>query len=238
MSFVHSKKSRVLADGSHLSGFLNSASSSAQRQAEDSTVFGDDDRTYVGGLRDGTVSLAGLFDGTTDAIHDILKDLLDTDDPATLTYAPGGLGVGEAVGMASILSTGYEPSSPVAGLVAVSMDAQASGGLTFGVALTTLTTETATGTGTGHDSGAASSNGGVAHLHVTAASGTDPTLDVTVQESTDGSSWVDLVTFDQATAAGGQRKTVDGSVARHLRAIWTIGGTDPSFTFAVAFSRR
>lgn len=238
MSFVHSKKSRVLADGSHLSGFLNSASSSAERQAEDSTVFGDDDRTYVGGEGDGSVSLAGLFDGDTDAIHDILKDLLETDAASTLTYAPGGLGVGEAVGMASILSTGYEPSTQVAGLVEVSMGAQASGGLVFGVALTALTTETATGDGTGHDSGSSSSNGGVAHLHVTAASGTDPTLDVKVQESPDGSSWADLVTFDQADDVGGQRSTVDGSVARHLRAIWTVGGTDPSFTFAVAFARR
>lgn len=237
MGAVHGKKTRVLLDGSHLSGWLNDASSSGERQAEDATTFGNDDRVYVGGLPDGTVSLSGLFDGTADAIHDILKDLLDSGG-STLTYAPGGLGVGEATGMASVLSTSYEPSSEVAGLVQVSMEAQADGGLTFGVALSGLDTVTSSGSGTGHDSGASSSNGGVAHLHVTSVSGTSPTLDVKVQESSDGSTWADLATFGQQTSAGSERVEVSGTVERHLRAMWTVGGTSPEFEFAVAFARR
>lgn len=71
-------------------------------------------------------------------------------------------------------------------------------------------------------------------LDVTAASGTTPTLDVTVETSYDGSTgWTSLGTFAQKTAAGTQRKSFSGC-DRYVRATWTIGGTTPSFTFSIA----
>lgn len=70
-------------------------------------------------------------------------------------------------------------------------------------------------------------------LDVTAASGTTPTLDVTVETSYDGSTgWTSLGTFTQKTAAGTQRKNFSGA-DRFVRATWAIGGTTPSFTFSV-----
>lgn len=70
-------------------------------------------------------------------------------------------------------------------------------------------------------------------LDVTAASGTTPTLDVTVQHSPDGSTWATLGTFAQRTAAGSERKIFSG-VDRYVRANHAIGGTAPSFTFSVS----
>jgi hypothetical protein len=78
-------------------------------------------------------------------------------------------------------------------------------------------------------------------LDVTAASGTTPTLDVTIQHSIDGgTNWHTLVAMTQATAAGEQIKVeseVESGTAEVygdcFRAIWTIGGTTPSFTFKV-----
>lgn len=67
-------------------------------------------------------------------------------------------------------------------------------------------------------------------LVVSARSGTNPTLDVTVQTSRDGSTWYTAGTFTQATATGTQRKTF--ALDRYVRGSWTIGGTDtPTFTF-------
>jgi len=67
-------------------------------------------------------------------------------------------------------------------------------------------------------------------LDITAASGTNPTLDVTVQTSRDGSTWYSAGAFTQATATSTQRKTF--ALDRYVRAQWTIGGTDtPTFTF-------
>lgn len=70
-------------------------------------------------------------------------------------------------------------------------------------------------------------------LDVTAASGTTPTLDATVQTSKDGATWRTLGTFAQKTAISAERKSF-GGCDRFARIIWTIGGTTPSFTFSVS----
>lgn len=85
-------------------------------------------------------------------------------------------------------------------------------------------------------------------LDITAASGTSPTLDVKLQrkDATSGE-WVDLEggAFAQKTAAGtddlviypGVAETANRSVSDVLtyrwRAVATLGGTTPSFTFSL-----
>lgn len=74
---------------------------------------------------------------------------------------------------------------------------------------------------------------------VTAASGTTPTLDLSVEWSSDGgTTWytadpVDTFTQITTTAARVKRFTVKGT---EYRVRWTVGGTTPSFTFAVTES--
>jgi hypothetical protein len=71
---------------------------------------------------------------------------------------------------------------------------------------------------------------------VSAASGTSPTLDLSVEWSGDGTNFVPADgtadTFAQQTTTGGAAKsfTVKGL---YYRVKWTITGTTPSFTFAV-----
>ncbi len=75
-----------------------------------------------------------------------------------------------------------------------------------------------------------------AQLNVTAASGTTPTLDVAIQDSVDGVNWNTVASFTQATAVTRQVIniiTATTPIAPYLRVTWTIGGTTPSFTFAV-----
>lgn len=86
-------------------------------------------------------------------------------------------------------------------------------------------------------------------LDVTAASGTTPTLDVKLQRyDSVSSSWVDVpgAAFAQQTTTGtneltvypGVGETANVAVSDHLgsyyRAVATIGGTTPSFTFSLA----
>lgn len=74
----------------------------------------------------------------------------------------------------------------------------------------------------------------VTHLHVTAASGTTPSMTVKFQDSGDGTNWVDIPSgaFTAATAAGSQRLVLN-NVGNLVRAVATITGTTPSFTFRV-----
>lgn len=77
-----------------------------------------------------------------------------------------------------------------------------------------------------------------AQLDVTAASGTSPTLDVTVQDTLDGTNWNTIMTFTQATATTRELKTLTTPFSDRLRVLWTIAGTTPSFTFSVAMSGK
>lgn len=71
-------------------------------------------------------------------------------------------------------------------------------------------------------------------LNVTAVSGTNPTLDVLVEDTLDGTNWNTLVTFTQATGATREVKNLTTQFAPQIRVSWTIGGTaTPTFTFSV-----
>jgi hypothetical protein len=72
-----------------------------------------------------------------------------------------------------------------------------------------------------------------AFLRITAASGTTPTLDIKFQDSADGTNFVDVATgaFAQKTATDTGSSLVLSNVGPYLRAVQTVGGTTPSFTF-------
>lgn len=73
-----------------------------------------------------------------------------------------------------------------------------------------------------------------AQLNVTATSGTSPTLNVIIEDSLDGgATWNTVGTFAQKTTAGREVINITNPFSPLLRISWTIGGTTPSFTFAV-----
>jgi hypothetical protein len=69
---------------------------------------------------------------------------------------------------------------------------------------------------------------------VTAVSGTNPTLDVVVQESDDsGTNWYDIYHFPRITATGQYRSPLIPHTGNRIRYVRTVSGTSPSFTNAV-----
>lgn len=70
-------------------------------------------------------------------------------------------------------------------------------------------------------------------ISCTAASGTTPTLDASLEESADNSSWTAVTgsSITQLTAAG-NRVAVGNISKNYVRVTVTIGGTTPSFTFS------
>lgn len=96
---------------------------------------------------------------------------------------------------------------------------------------------TATANGTGVDLTGYINSGGralKAILDNGTTSGTTPTLDVKIQDSDDNSVFADITgaTFTQLTAAGNQEIHFRTN-KRYVRAVATIAGTTPSFTFDV-----
>jgi len=74
----------------------------------------------------------------------------------------------------------------------------------------------------------------VVQIPVTAVTGTNPTLDVVIQESDDsGTNWYDVYHFPRITATGAYRSfplTLRGNRVRYVQ---TLTGTTPSFTRAI-----
>lgn len=68
------------------------------------------------------------------------------------------------------------------------------------------------------------------YINVTAVSGTNPTYDVKIQQSSDNTNWVDFYAFPTITAAGYFTTPMLLREFTHYRVVQTVGGTTPSFT--------
>jgi hypothetical protein len=115
-------------------------------------------------------------------------------------------------------------------------------GLESGIVLHAQSAETATVNGTSVDNAAASTNGAVGQLHVTAKADTTAVWTIKIQHSTDNSTFVDLITFtnvsNRTLAAGAQRIEVTGTINRYTRVQATLVSGTTSITPVVTFARR
>lgn len=238
MARSHGKQTRVLVGSAHLSGNIAGWRFAHRRNyGEVSNLLSDGDQWIPGQLA-GSLGIDGFFDAAAGDIEKTLQTAATTEAGLLVTAFPETPAVGSFAFIAEGNVSARDVPSAVKDTVKLTIEGTPNDGVDWGRTLHVLGAETATGSSSGVDNAASSAGGGVASLHVTAASGTTPSLTARVQHSTDGSVWTDLITFTAATAATFERKTVTGTVNRHLRADWTISGTTPSFTFAMAVARR
>lgn len=246
VSPIHGKGVRVLCDEKDLSPFLKEVSVSAEMEPSEVTTFGDNDREYIPGLRNATLSADGLFAASTTAADDIANFFDGSIGGSTrhtftvdLTRSTGGRAL-----LINADNTTYDISAPVEDIVSLAIDAQASGGYRGGRMLRPLAAATSTGSNTGvltvgTTSAGGTTGGGVGHLHVTSAS-TLTSLVAKIQHSTSGSTWADLITFTAATQETFQRSTVSTTVKERTRATISTftGGTAKTVTVGIAFARN
>ena len=237
---ISAQKTRVLAGQFPLSTVATSVSTDVQRAMLDATVLTSTAQEYFAGMKMATLSVDSIVDNATTANNywDTLTSFYSAGTLVPVTVSPDGFANGSSCTLAAGYLSSMAPQTAVADRVTASLTFTLSGGANPAgknlVAHEAISTNT---TGTAVDNAAGTTNGGVAHLHVTAASGTSPTLNAVVEHSTNNSSWSTLATFTQATAPTSQRVSVAGAVHRYIRAKSTLAGTNPSFTIAVAFAR-
>lgn len=226
------KDQKIWFGGYDLTGAMNALALEYAADAKENTVFGDDTHKNQGGLKTVAASAEGFFDAAKDKI------LYDNMGAAgkVLSYGAAGTAGSAAYSFMAMLG-GYKPGGQSGELFAFSLEAAAEGKLVRGTVMENQTDLAATADGTGRQLGAVASGKKLyAILHVLAADGTTPTLDVVIQ-SDNGAGFAtptSVVTFDQVTAAGSQWKEVDGPITDdYFRATFTVGGTDPSFDFVL-----
>ncbi len=236
MAFVHGKDSVIFLNESNISQYLNNVDFTRTADVAETTAFGNDDKNYIAGDKDGTVSLTGMFDSTADGI---IQPLLGSSTDTSICIGADGITDGKSIFFGTGPVTGYGQSSPVGDVVATSIDIQSNAGLFNGLVLDNATI-TATGNSTATDNSSSTANGGGAIAIVSSVSGTStPTATIKIQHSSDDVTYVDLVTFTNFTAAGSQVSEVASgtTINRYLKVNYTISGTNPSFACIVGFGR-
>lgn len=230
MAFTHGKRARVYMDATNMSDYMRSIEVSAESDTAESSVFGADYKQYVNGLRDATLSGEGILDAVQDGIANATLG-------ATSRSTWQAYFAGDTIGLRgrglSCDTTSYSPSSPLDDVVQFTIEAQSSVGADPIVSHHAHSQETTSGTATSVDNTASTTRGAVGYLNVTAISGTAV---ITLQDSADNSTFVDLVSFGTITAPGGYRATTAGTVDRYTRLVHThAAGT---ITFVAGLGRQ
>jgi predicted secreted protein len=134
MAFTHGKDSVFKLDNASgsltdISSFVNNVDFPESADVSETTTLGADNKTYIAGLKDATISLAGLWDATADAIFGAVVG-----QSATLSYeySPEGTASGKIKYTGEAILTSYAISSPVGDAVGYSADLQVSGAVTRG----------------------------------------------------------------------------------------------------------
>ena len=134
MAFTHGKDSVFKLDNSggsltDISTYVNNVDFPETADVSETTTLGADNKTYIAGLKDATISLSGLWDATADAIFGAVVG-----QSATLSYeySPEGTTGGNVKYEGEAILTSYAISSPVGDAVGYSADLQVSGAVTRG----------------------------------------------------------------------------------------------------------
>jgi hypothetical protein len=137
------------------------------------------------------------------------------------------------------LLTSFVTTSTHNAAVSGSLSTQTTGPTEAGQVVGDMTAITIDGNGTAVDGGAATANGGVAQIHVTAFSGLTNNI-VTIEHSVDGvGSWATIATFATYTGLTSERVVIAPAttIRRYLRVVDNVTGTG-STVRAVFFARR
>ena len=136
-TFKHGKNAYLSIDGTagnlvDISNTLNEISMPREIETAETTAFGQNDKTYITGLGDATISLSGMFDATTDTLiaGDIANLKSGSVSSLTFEYGPAGSVAAQPKFTGEALITSYEVSSPVGDVVTYSLELQVTGGVT------------------------------------------------------------------------------------------------------------
>lgn len=248
MAFVFGTAARVWLDGKQAACAINELTMEAELDEAEVTTLCSTIKDYIPGLAEVTFEMEGLFDTNTVSPATTLEAWMDARLGVVfpLTFAPeGGGSLGDPAYMMEGFLQEFAVENTVDEAATMEMTMRCSSALARGYILKSDSTAvTATGdsglvVGTGVlDNGSATTDGGIAVLHVSAVSGTSPSGTFIVEHSADNITYTTLASFSAQTAVNGEFVEFSGTVNRYLRTAWTISGTSPSFNVEIGVKRN
>ena len=206
--------------------------------ALDTTSFNDEWTSSIGGLKSVDWSGDLMQDFDADKV-DQLVGLATLGTAQPISMLPAGKTGGEVAYAFNATQLAYTPiESEAGGLAMAKVSGKGTGAAIRGTLMNAPGTPiTATGTGTARQLGAVPAGSKIyGALHVIAASGTTPTLDVVVQSDDNGAmtSPTSRLVFAQATGITSEWLPLAGAITDdYWRASITVGGTSPSFSYVL-----
>lgn len=232
-TFAHGKATEVYMQGLDLSSHLRTVTASADVDVAEASTFADDDKVFVVGQTDATMSAEGLMDTT---MNGSVTAVIAAGTEQAYSYYPTGSVVGSPGFGVWAAITSYEVTSDLGDVVGISLEVQSDVGLERMLSHFALAQVTTSGTATVVDNAGSSTAGAYGYLHATAVSGT---VTVKVQDSADNVTYADILTLGTLTAATGPvglRSTVSGTIRRYTRLVYTA--TAGTATFVAGFGRN
>lgn len=227
---------RIIVDTFHLSTVLSGFEPATDVAMLDATVLTSDSKQFVPGITGSKLTANGFLDTADSSGH---LDFLDgwlTSAPLPLTAGMAGLAEGSPLWLTGATESSFTTTTAAAAIVGFNLEAQTNGRLDIGVSLHDLTAETGDASGGAVNGGAASSAGGIGHLHVVEYDGLDDAT-VIIEGSANGTTgWATLLTFATVTDVASERQQIAGSVHQYLRASVDVTGTG-SLTYQCGFAR-
>lgn len=230
------RDAKIWWDGHDFSGDHNQIALDYSADMLEETAFGDATHVRKGGLKNITFTGNGWWDAGADLIDPTAFTKVGANGNA-LAISPDGGAEGDLAYFFKPVAGAYNPGATIGELLAFELTAEAQHNLVRGTVLQNGT-ETTTANGTSRQLGSIGATQQLyAALHVFSASGTSPTLDVTVRSDDNAGMTTPTtrVTFSQATDRSAQWAVpVSGAITDDWWDIdWTIGGTSPQFSFVV-----
>lgn len=125
MAFVHGKDTHIELDSNDLSAFVNQSELTRSADSHDVTTYGKQAHNFNGGLKNGTATMAGIYDSTADTgPRAVIEPLVGS--KVTLLRQPEGTGTGLPQDSVTVLVTSYVETNPVADMVTFSCEMQLS----------------------------------------------------------------------------------------------------------------
>lgn len=128
MAFKHGKDAYVSLNAVNLSAFCNNTDLGREADEHDVTTYGKSAHVYSGGLLDGSVTIAGVYDDGASSPEAVIEPLLGT--VVAFVYRPEGTGSGKPERSGQVLVKNYEETTPVADMITWSCELQLSDTLT------------------------------------------------------------------------------------------------------------
>lgn len=130
MAFRHGRYAEITVEANDLSDYCDSAELTLNADTAETTTFGDDWKSFIGGLRGGSLTLSGNYDPTASTgPAAVLETQLGKDD-TTIELYPGGNTSGQRKHAFEAIVTSYSESSAVGDKVTFSAQLTVNGAVT------------------------------------------------------------------------------------------------------------